>query len=185
MSRGLDQIMEEMPGSKRVSTREVKSYQITIDVNGLPRTLLVPADELLAETLRNRLGYTSVKRGCDSGECGACTVIMDGKAVSSCMVLAVEAHGTTITTVEGLSSGGDLHPIQRAFLDNGAIQCGFCTPGMVLTAKALLDENPSPSEQEIVEAIQNNMCRCTGYVKIVKAIKAAAEYVAADSFEVG
>jgi carbon-monoxide dehydrogenase small subunit len=157
-----------------VSTKETKSYQVTIEINGLSRTLFVPANELLVDALRNRAGFTSVKRGCDSGECGACTVIMDGKAISSCMVLTVEAHGTRITTVEGLSSGGELHPIQRAFLDNGAIQCGFCTPGMVLTAKALLDENPSPSERDIVEAIQNNMCRCTGYVKIVKAIQLAA-----------
>lgn len=146
-----------------------KLYQIKLTVNGLPETYEVPANELLIDTLRERGAYTSVKRGCDDGECGACTVIMNDKAVPSCEVLTVEADGAEILTLEGLG-GEELHPIQQAFIDNGAIQCGFCTPGMVLTTKALLDENPHPTDEEITEAIQNNICRCTGYVSILRAI---------------
>ncbi|BDF69305.1 (2Fe-2S)-binding protein [Oscillospiraceae bacterium] len=154
-----------------MSTNKTKHYQVELTVNGVPQTFLVTADELLVDTLREQGGYTSVKRGCDNGECGACTVIMNKKAVPSCMVLTVEADGAEITTVEGLAQADILHPIQQAFLDNGAIQCGFCTPGMVLTTKALLDENPHPTDEEIREALQNNICRCTGYVNILKAVK--------------
>lgn len=154
-----------------MNTNKMKHYQVELTVNGVPQTFLVTADELLVDTLREQGGYTSVKRGCDNGECGACTVIMNKKAVPSCMVLTVEADGAEITTVEGLAQADILHPIQQAFLDNGAIQCGFCTPGMVLTTKALLDENPHPTDEEIREALQNNVCRCTGYVNILKAVK--------------
>ena len=146
-----------------------KKYWVGLTVNGVLETYEVTADELLVDTLRDRCGYTSVKRGCDNGECGACTILMNGKAVPSCEVLTVEADGADILTLEGLS-GEELDPIQQAFLNNGAIQCGFCTPGMVLTTKALLNENPHPSEAEIVEALQNNICRCTGYVNILKAV---------------
>lgn len=154
-----------------MNTNKMKHYQVELTVNGVPQTFLVTADELLVDTLREQGGYTSVKRGCDNGECGACTVIMNKKAVPSCMVLTVEADGAEITTVEGLAQADILHPIQQAFLDNGAIQCGFCTPGMVLTTKALLDENPHPTDEEIREGLQNNICRCTGYVNILKAVK--------------
>ena len=154
--------------------KEVKTYPIKLNVNSMLYDLIVRADELLVDALRNRLGFTSVKRGGDSGECGACTVILDGKAVSSCLVLAVEADGKHILTVDGLSSGGELHPLQKAFLEHGAVQCGFCTPGMLMTAKSFLDENPCPTTDEVKEAMQNNLCRCTGYVKIIEAIESVA-----------
>jgi carbon-monoxide dehydrogenase small subunit len=121
------------------------------------------------------LGLTGTKKGCSTGDCGACTVIMDGRAVTSCMILAVSAEGKAITTIEGLPADGQLHPIQQAFLDHHAVQCGYCTPGMVLSAKALLDENPHPSEDEIRQAISGNLCRCTGYQKIVEAVQAVVE----------
>ncbi|MCS7114060.1 MAG: (2Fe-2S)-binding protein [Nitrososphaerota archaeon] len=129
----------------------------------------------LAFTLREKLGLTGTKIGCDSGECGACTVLMDGKPVLSCMILTVECDGKSIETIEGLAAKGELHPIQRAFMENYAYQCGFCTPGFIMSAKALLDANPDPSEDEIKEALSGNICRCTGYVDIIRAVKAAAQ----------
>ena len=128
----------------------------------------------LQEVLREDLGLFGTKKGCDTGDCGACTVLMDGKSTLSCLLLAVEAEGKEITTIEGLAQQGELHPVQEAFIENGAIQCGFCTPGMILTAKALLDERPEPDEEEIRLGISGNLCRCTGYTKIVAAIRAAA-----------
>ena len=148
-----------------------KTYPISIKVNEVPYTIDVRADETLLEVLRDRLNLTSVKRGCDSGECGTCTVMLEGKAVYSCLLLAVAADGKEILTLEGLSSGDELHPLQRAFIEYGAIQCGFCTPGMIMSAKALLDENPVPTQDDIKDAVQGNLCRCTGYVKILEAIK--------------
>ena len=148
-----------------------KTYPISIKVNKVPYTIDVRADETLLEVLRDRLNLTSVKRGCDSGECGTCTVMLEGKAVYSCLLLAVAADGKEILTLEGLSSGDELHPLQRAFIEYGAIQCGFCTPGMIMSAKALLDENPVPTQDDIKDAVQGNLCRCTGYVKILEAIK--------------
>ncbi len=149
---------------------------ITLNVNGVPNEVVVEPDSVLLDVLREKLDYTGAKRGCDgTGECGSCTVIMDGRAIYSCLTLALEAEGREIITIEGLARGGELHPIQRAFIEHGAIQCGFCTPGMVLTAKALLDENPKPTEGEVREALRGNLCRCTGYVKIVQAIMAASE----------
>ena len=148
-----------------------RTYHITISVNNSPYELSVRPDETLREVLHDRLGFTSVKYGCDSGDCCACTVILNGMAVQSCLLLAVEANGDNILTLEGLSLDGQLHPLQQAFLENGAVQCGFCTPGMILTAKALLDENSNPTTEEIKEAMQGNLCRCTGYVKIIEAIK--------------
>ena len=127
----------------------------------------------LAEFLREELGLTGTKIGCNEGECGACTVILAGDAVNSCLVLAVEADGRDICTIEGLS-GNDLHPLQQAFLDSGAVQCGFCTPGMILTAKALLDHNPHPNEEEVRKGIEGNICRCTGYNRIISAVMLAA-----------
>lgn len=150
-------------------------YGITLKVNGDEYQVLVSARRTLLEVLREDLGLTGTKRGCDTGDCGACTVIMDGQAVNSCLVLAVDAEGKEILTVEGLSQGEKLHPIQEAFIEYGGLQCGFCTPGMLLSAKALLDRNPRPTESEIRMAIAGNLCRCTGYNKIVEAIMAAAE----------
>lgn len=148
---------------------------IELLVNGDNYQVTVKPNETLLEVLRNRFGLTGTKRGCDVGDCGACTVLIDGKSVRSCLVLAVAARGKQITTIEGLADGEDLHPLQSAFTEHGSIQCGFCTPGMILAAKAFLDENPSPSEEEIKEAISGNLCRCTGYTKIIEAIKAVAE----------
>ena len=130
--------------------------------------------QTLLDTLRYDLGLTGTKEGCGDGNCGSCTVLLDGQAVNSCLVLAIEADGHEITTIEGLCQGGKLHPLQQAFIDEGAVQCGFCTPGMILTAKALLDSNPHPTEVEVRLAITGNLCRCTGYDKIVRAILKAA-----------
>lgn len=128
----------------------------------------------LLDVLRNDFGLTGTKSGCGEGDCGVCTVLLDGKAVNSCLTLIGKVEGREVTTIEGLAKNGKLHPLQEAFVEYGAIQCGFCSPGMILSAKALLDENPSPSEDEIREAIAGNLCRCTGYTKIVEAIEAAA-----------
>lgn len=128
----------------------------------------------LLDVLRVNLNLTGTKRGCDNGDCGACTVLIDGKPVSSCLTLAIEAQGKDIVTIEGLSNGERLHPLQTAFIERGAIQCGFCTPGMVLAAKALLDENPQPTEEQVRKALEGNLCRCTGYKQIVEAILAVS-----------
>jgi len=129
----------------------------------------------LAELLREKLDLTGTKEACRCGECGACTVLVDGKPVLSCAALAISVRGKEIFTIEGLAVSGRLHPIQQSFVDNGAIQCGFCSPGMILMAKVLLDENPNPSKEEVKEALGGNLCRCTGYVKIIDAVLAAAE----------
>jgi aerobic carbon-monoxide dehydrogenase small subunit len=152
-------------------TMEKKSKRlITLTVNGQEVELATYPNRTLLEVLREDLSLKGAKEACEDGVCGACTVLLDGKPVRSCLLLAVEAQGEEITTIEGLSNGEKMHPIQQAFLDHGAVQCGYCTPGMVLTAKALLDRNPKPSEGEILTAISGNLCRCTGYNKIVKAI---------------
>ncbi len=143
---------------------------ISLIVNDREYEIATYPNRTLLEVLREDLSLKGAKEACDDGACGACTVLMDGKPVRSCLLLAVEAQGRKITTIEGLSSGEKVHPIQQAFLDHGAVQCGYCTPGMVLTAKALLDANANPSEEEILTAISGNFCRCTGYNKIVKAI---------------
>jgi len=149
--------------------------QIKLIVNGKSYEISIPPWRTLLEVIREDLKLTGTKEGCGLGECGACTVIMDGEAVNSCLVLAAEADGKQITTIEGLADGDKLHPIQQAFVDHGGFQCGFCTPGMIMTAKALLDENPAPGEEEIKKAIAGNFCRCTGYAKIIESIKAATE----------
>ncbi len=147
---------------------------IVLKVNGTTYTVNVESHRTLVEVLRDTLGLTGTKKSCNEGECGACTVLMDGKPVASCLVLAVAAQGKEITTIEGLAAGVKLHPVQEAFVKHTAIQCGFCTPGMVLTTKALLDENPDPTTREARRAISGNLCRCTGYQQIVDAMMAAA-----------
>lgn len=143
-------------------------------LNERPTAVEIEPFELLADVLRDRLGLTGTKKGCGQGECGACTVIVDGKAVNSCMLPAARMEGRSVTTIEGLGKPGKPHPIQQAFIDAGAIQCGFCTPGMILSTKALLDANPYPSREEIRTALAGNICRCTGYVKIEQAVELAA-----------
>jgi carbon-monoxide dehydrogenase small subunit len=150
---------------------------IQLTVNGEPVEAAVEPNRTLAQLLREDLGLTGTKHGCGLGDCGACTVILNGKPVNSCLVLAVQAAGGEVLTIEGLAENGELHPIQRAFVDHGAIQCGFCTPGMILSAKALLDANPKPTELDIRTAISGNLCRCTGYQKIVQAIQEAAKAI--------
>jgi aerobic-type carbon monoxide dehydrogenase small subunit (CoxS/CutS family) len=147
---------------------------IEVTVNGQRRRFDVEPNTLLLNLLRDGLYLKGAKYGCGIGECGACTVHMDGEAVLSCMILAVEADGRRVDTIEGLADGDELDPIQEAFIEEGAIQCGFCTPGFIMTARALLNENPDPSEVEIREYLKGNMCRCTGYVNIVRAVQAAA-----------
>jgi carbon-monoxide dehydrogenase small subunit len=148
---------------------------LSLNINGRVESLEIAPQRTLLEVIRDDLQLTGTKCGCEDGTCGACTVILDGKPVRSCLVLAAEAEGKEILTIEGLSSGEELHPLQEAFVNYGAIQCGFCTPGMILSAKALLDTNLNPSEEEIRKAILGNLCRCTGYTKIVEAIAAAAQ----------
>jgi carbon-monoxide dehydrogenase small subunit len=149
-------------------------HLVNVKVNGQSHTLVVNANMTLLDMLRKNLGLTGTKKGCELGDCGSCTVIIDGKTVNSCLVLAVEASGKEILTIEGLAEGNELHPLQKAFIDYGAIQCGYCTPGMILSAKALLYRNSSPSEEEIKTAIGGNLCRCTGYIYIIEAIREVA-----------
>lgn len=151
-----------------------KTFPLTMTVNERELTVEVEADELLVDVLRDRLGLTGTKIGCNEGECGACTVIMNGEPILSCLVPALRAQGASITTIEGLSDGEKLHPLQQAFVEHGAVQCGYCIPGFILSAKALLDRNPHPTRDQIKEAIAGNLCRCTGYVKIIEAIEAVA-----------
>ena len=148
---------------------------INLKINGESYEVAVEPRKTLMDVIRDDLGLTGTKKGCDQGACGTCTVIFDGKAVNSCLVLAVEAEGKDVLTIEGLAKGTKLHPIQEAFINHGAIQCGFCTPGMIMSAKVLLDKNPNPTDKEVRDAIGGNLCRCTGYVKIVEAILATAK----------
>ena len=149
--------------------------QIKLEVNGQPQELSISPSQTLLEVLREDLGLTGTKEGCSVGECGACTVILNGKAVNACLMLAAEADGKKITTIEGLAQDGRLHPVQQAFVDHGGFQCGFCTPGMIMSVKALLDENPSPTDDEIKTGIAGNLCRCTGYTKILESVRAARD----------
>ncbi len=149
-------------------------HTITVTVNGALERLDVPPNMTLLQMLRDKLALTGTKNGCEAGECGACTVLVDGKPTNSCMMLAVEADGHEIMTVEGLAPEGHLSPIQQAFVDHNAVQCGFCTPGMLISTYALLRRNPNPTEQEIKRALVGNLCRCTGYVRIIQAVQAAA-----------
>ena len=161
----------------------MKTSKIKIKVNGEWHELTVPNQKTLLEVIREDLHLTGTKKMCDTGECGGCTVIMDGMVVNSCIVLAVDANGKEIVTIEGLAPIGKLQPIQEEFIARGAIQCGFCTPGMILSAKALLDQNPNPTEFEVKKAISGNFCRCTGYVRIVNAILSAAERLRSENDE--
>jgi carbon-monoxide dehydrogenase small subunit len=145
--------------------------KIVLHINDEDYEMEVEPSRLLVDAIREDLGLTGTKKGCEIGVCGACTVLLDGKVVSSCLMLAAHAVGKKITTIEGLTKNGELHPLQKAFIDHGAFQCGFCTPGMILTSKAILDENPHPTEEEIREGLNGNLCRCTGYVKIVDAVQ--------------
>lgn len=152
-------------------------HKITLTVNGEVEIVDVPSNMTLLRMLREKLGKTGTKNGCAAGECGACTVMVDGEPTNSCMMLAVECDGKEIVTIEGLADNGHLAPIQEAIIDSGGVQCGFCTPGILITSQALLDRNPNPSEDEIKEALVGNLCRCTGYVKIIDAVQAAAKMV--------
>jgi aerobic-type carbon monoxide dehydrogenase small subunit (CoxS/CutS family) len=148
--------------------------RVALNVNGESREALVPVHKTLLEVLREDLGLTGTKHGCELGECGTCTVLLDGEPALSCLALPVEIEGFRITTVEGMAEGGQLHPLQQAFAELGAAQCGYCTPGILLTATALLAERPSPTRQEVKEALAGNLCRCTGYTKILDAVELAA-----------
>ena len=148
--------------------------EVTLNVNGEDHRLSVGSTDMLVDVLRDRLGYVGANKVCAQGICGACTVTVNGKAITSCLTLAVQLEGDIITTVEGLGSDGRLHPLQESFMRHGAVQCGYCTPGFLMAAKALLDENPNPSRQEIVDELRGNLCRCTGYQKIIDAVADAA-----------
>jgi aerobic-type carbon monoxide dehydrogenase small subunit (CoxS/CutS family) len=147
--------------------------ELQINVNGDTYHLLVETHRTLLEVLREVIGLTGTRNGCDMGECGACTVMLNGRPVNACLVLAHEADGQEVLTIEGLAQGGRLHPLQQAFVDHGAIQCGFCTPGMTMAAKALLDKNLEAGREDIKKALKGNLCRCTGYTKIIEAVEAA------------
>jgi carbon-monoxide dehydrogenase small subunit len=151
---------------------------ITTTVNGARERLDVPSNMTLLQMLREKLALTGTKNGCEAGECGACTVLVDGEPVNSCMMLAVEADGCEILTVEGLAPEGHLSPLQQAFVEHNAVQCGFCTPGMLMSAHALLQRNPNPTDEQIKQALVGNLCRCTGYVRIIRAVRAAADRAA-------
>ena len=150
-------------------------YLLTMTVNGETAEVAIEASTMLLDVLRGELGLTGAKEACGQGDCGACTVLLDGKAVNSCITPAMKAMNKQVLTIEGLGSPGKLHPIQEAFIEHGAMQCGFCTPGMILSAKALLDENTNPTEEEVRVGLSGNLCRCTGYIKIIEAVLAAAE----------
>jgi len=151
--------------------------ELRITVNGDPYHLLVDTNRTLLELIREVIGLTGTKNSCGMGECGACTVLLNGKPVNSCLVLAHEADGQDVLTIEGLSKGGTLHPIQQAFVESGAIQCGFCTPGMIMATKALLDQKPDASREDIRDGLKGNLCRCTGYIKVIEAVEAAKDMI--------
>jgi len=153
---------------------------IALEVNGDLYEVFVEADRMLLDVLRTDLGLTGTKTNCLEAECGVCTVLVDGLAVNACLYLAVAAQGRAVTTIEGLARGGAVHPLQQAFIDSGAVQCGYCIPGTILAAKAYLDENPAPTEAEVREALAGNLCRCTGYQKIVDAVLSAAQRMATE-----
>lgn len=159
----------------------MSGVMVSAKVNGDPVQFVCPADETLLDAIRDRMGLTGAKEGCGTGDCGACSITLDGTLVCSCLVLAVEADGRELGTVEGMADGEKLHPLQEKFIEHAALQCGICTPGFLVSAKALLEQNPSPTEEEIRYALAGNLCRCTGYDKIVRAVQAAAKEMAAGS----
>lgn len=160
-------------GTRRLIPAAPETLLVPLDVNGRVRQVAFPVHKTLLEVLREDLGLTGTKHGCELGECGTCAVLVDGRPVLSCLALAIECVGKAVVTVEGMADGPVLHPLQEAFADLGAAQCGYCTPGFLLTAKALLDRNPTPTRQEIKEALSGNLCRCTGYLKIFEAVERA------------
>ncbi len=155
----------------------MSSVHVSTTVNGDPVEFVCPADEVLLDSLRDRLNLTGAKEGCGTGDCGACSITLDGQLVCSCLVLGVEAEGKEINTVEGMAQGGELHPLQSKFIEHAALQCGICTPGFLVAAKALLDRNPDPTEKEVRYALAGNLCRCTGYDKIVRAVLDAGKEI--------
>jgi aerobic carbon-monoxide dehydrogenase small subunit len=159
----------------------MKKQILSLTVNGDPVDVAAAPNATLLEVLRDQLGFFGVKEGCSEGVCGACTVLMDDRPVRSCITLALEAEGASITTIEGVAREGELHPVQEAFIANGAVQCGFCTPGMILSAKSLLDRNNQPTDDEIKTALAGNFCRCTGYAKILEAVRSASGRLSAES----
>lgn len=165
---GPDRLVDELQ-------REVQREVIRLDVNGEPYDLLLPVHKTLLEVLREDLGLAGTKHGCELGECGTCTVLVDGRAQLSCLLLPVQLEGRAVTTVEGLADGSRLHPLQQAFLELGAAQCGYCTPGILLAARGLLESNPAAGREEIRDALAGNLCRCTGYLKIVEAVELAGQ----------
>ena len=157
--------------------REVERVALALTVNGERTRLLVPVHKTLLEVLREDMGLTGTKHGCELGECGTCTILIDGRPELSCLLLPIQIEGRAITTIEGMADGSELHPLQQAFAELGAAQCGYCTPGILLAARSLLDTNATPSRDEIREALAGNLCRCTGYVKILEAVELAAERI--------
>ena len=156
---------------------ETGRVPIVLEVNGASRRVDVKSTAFLLDVLRDELGLKGTKRGCDQGQCGACTVLLNGRPVLSCILLAVQADGKKVTTIEAVAAEGKLHPLQEAFVAEGGTQCGFCTPGMILSSKALLEQNPAPGDDEIRQALSGNLCRCTGYAKIIRAVKKAAQMI--------
>jgi carbon-monoxide dehydrogenase small subunit len=168
-------MVETVKVEPRVDKVAAMKQVIELSINGINYDVIVSAEDLLIDVLREKVGLTGTKKGCGQGDCGTCTVIIDGRRTLACLTLAIACQGKSILTIEGVEQNGELHPIQKAFIEKGAIQCGYCTPGMVLSAKALLDENPNPTKEEIQRGISGNLCRCTGYEKIVEAVQEAAE----------
>ena len=162
---------------KKELDRGVERVALTLTVNGERTPLLVPVHKTLLEVLREDMGLTGTKHGCELGECGTCTVLIDGRPELSCLLLPIQIEGRAVTTIEGMAGGAELHPLQQAFAELGAAQCGYCTPGILLAARSLLEVNPQPSRDEIREALAGNLCRCTGYVKILQAVELAAERI--------
>jgi carbon-monoxide dehydrogenase small subunit len=156
---------------------------VQLNINGHLYDLIVSPRDLLVDVLRKQLGLIGTKKGCGHGDCGSCTVLIDGKPILSCITLAIACEGKKIVTIEGLEEKGHLHPLQQAFIDYGAVQCGFCTPGMILSAKALLDQNPNPTREEIRRGLSGNLCRCTGYIKIIDAVEAASKTIGSNKRE--
>lgn len=167
-----------LPVLARPEEKQTMTREIVLHINGQDYPVKVEPDDLLVDVLRERLWLTGTKKGCGMGDCGACTVIMDGRPVTSCLVLAVAAEDKSIETIEGMANGEELHPLQQSFIDYGAVQCGYCTPGLLMMARHLLDHNPTPTEGEIRAGIAGNLCRCTGYTKVVEAIQAAVPEMA-------